>query len=237
MKNTELLYLCDTFLFVETATILETWENEFWTYILLDRTIFYPQGWGQPSDRGNMTSWENSFEVQKCMLDPNGVVYHYGAYTSWTFSVWENITLKINSEYRLSNAKNHSAWHFVDVAMNILGYDTSLKAGKGFHFPEGSYVEYTGELPEDIEIMKEKLSGQFQELSKKDIPITVRYDWLSELSAPTGKSPRWVEFEWYVGCGCGGTHVKSSSEIWEVTIRKMKYKKGVLRVSYEVRNL
>ena len=234
MKYTELIYLQDSYLFTETATILEVWNNEYWDYIILDRTIFYPQGWGQPSDRGSISLWENVFEVQKCLLDPSWIVHHYGKYTSWSLTIWDQVDLQIDQYYRISNARNHSAWHLVDVAMHILWYDSSLKAGKWFHFPEGSYVEYSWELPEDLEIMKEKLSETFEELSLKNIPIVVKYEWLWKLEAPTGKSPRWVEFDGYVGCGCGGTHVKSSSEIGRVSIRKMKYKKWLLKVSYEI---
>ncbi len=233
MKSTELLYLQDSYLFTESAEILEISENEFWKYIILDRTIFYPQWGWQPSDMWIITLWENSFKVHKCMLDSGWVVYHYGENTYWEFKIWDEVTLDIDKDYRITNSRNHSAGHLVDVAMDILWYDRFLKAWKWFHFPEGSYVEYSGEIPEDLEVMREKLSATFEELSERSIPINVKYEWLWELEAPTGKSPRWVEFEWYVWCGCGGTHVKNSSEIGRVSVRKMKYKKWVLKVSYE----
>ena len=35
----------------------------------------------------------------------------------------------------------HSAGHVLDVAMGLIGHP-SLKPTKGYHFPDGAYVEY-----------------------------------------------------------------------------------------------
>ena len=45
------LYLHDTYLFELSANIITHVQDDN-PYILLDRTIFYPQGGGQPSDQG-----------------------------------------------------------------------------------------------------------------------------------------------------------------------------------------
>ena len=42
---TELKYLEDTYLFKSKAKIICSWENELWEYIILDKTIFYPDGY------------------------------------------------------------------------------------------------------------------------------------------------------------------------------------------------
>ena len=52
--------------------------------------------------------------------------------------------------------------------------------------------------------------------------------------APPGKSARVVAFSGFEGCGCGGTHVKNTSEIGKVSIRKIKVKKGVTRIAYAI---
>ena len=50
--STRRLYFESTYLFESPATILEQAEDEKGSYVVLDQTIFYPQGGGQPSDRG-----------------------------------------------------------------------------------------------------------------------------------------------------------------------------------------
>ena len=229
---TELLYLRDTYLFEETASVLEISENEFWTYIILDRTIFYPQWGWQPSDTGTIktASWE--FQVTMCRLSPEWVVYHYWE-TTWSMQVWEKVYLHIDGEKRSLNARNHSAGHLLDIAMSEIGYN--LKPWKWFHFPQGCYVEYSWEFDnEQKEEFIVKLETEINKLINQSIPMIITYEWLDDVTAPTWKIPRYAYFEWYEWCGCWGTHVKNSSEIWRVTIRKVKYKKWVLRISYNV---
>ncbi len=228
---TELLYLRDTYLFKETASILEISENEFWTYIILDRTIFYPQWGWQPSDTWTIKtdSWE--FQVSMCKLSPEWVVYHYWE-TLWRMKAWDQVNLHIDQEKRVLNAKNHSAGHLLDIAITELWY-ASLEPWKWFHFPQGCYVEYSWEFDnEQKEEFIEKLETKINDLIQSSISMVIEYEGLNDMTAPTWKIPRYAYFQWYDGCGCGGTHVKNSSEIWGVRIRKVKYKKGVLKISY-----
>ena len=105
---TKLDYLENTYLFKGKAKIINTWENEFWKYIILDRTIFYPQGWGQPSDTGKITLWENTFDVDNVRLDENWIVFHYWKYNNDEyFTTPENniCGLEIDKETRINNAK------------------------------------------------------------------------------------------------------------------------------------
>ena len=76
-------------------------------------------------------------------------------------------------------------------------------------------------VKENIQISNYSLS--FEEAAQKNI-------W-----APAGKSARVVDFEGFEGCGCGGTHVLNSSEIGEISIRKIKVKKGVTRIAYALK--
>ncbi len=54
------------------------------------------------------------------------------------------------------------------------------------------------------------------------------------LNYTQGKSVQVVNFEGNEGCGCGGTYINSAKEIGRITIRKIKSKKGVTRVSYSL---
>ena len=231
---TQLLYLENTYFFNEQAQIIEVWNDNFGDYIILDRTIFYPQWWGQPSDTWKIRSWENTFQVTKCRLDEYGKVYHYGTCISWMLKIWNTTHLEIDQNNRILNARNHSAWHLLDVAMYELWYSDDLSPTKWYHFQDWAYVEYQWEFHEWAEIFIQKIEQKMKELTQQNIPIIVEYEWLWELEAPLWKTPRYVSFEGYKWCWCWGTHVKNSWEIREVSIRKVKYKKWILRVSYEI---
>ena len=53
---TKLIYLNDTYLSTLNATIINELNDANGLAIIVDRTIFYPQGGGQPSDVGFIKS-------------------------------------------------------------------------------------------------------------------------------------------------------------------------------------
>lgn len=234
--KTKLLYLEDTYLFTADATFLEVREHEKGVAVVLDKTIFYPQGGGQPSDTGYIRGAHGVFRVDFVGLDPEGVVWHVGMFKEGSFVPQEKVHLEIDQEKRVLHARIHSAGHLLDVALKSLG--TSLVPAKGYHFPQGPYVEYQGEVS-DAESLKVALEQKINELIAKDVPVKKVVFAEDEarargLHAPVGKSVRVVAFEGDEGCGCGGTHVISSKEIGLVTIRKISSKQGVTRIAYAV---
>ncbi len=233
---TLLTYLQDTYLFESSAQILGFWEDDIWRYIILDTTIFYPQWGWQPADTWEII-WDTFvLEVFQVKLQEDGVVYHYFLTHFWkdlSEFIGNTVSLKIDSIKRLTNAKNHSAWHLIDIAFSEL-WLSSLQAGKWYHFPNGCYVEYIWSFEEDIDIFQKSLEEAIQALTHRDIPIIIsetKKDWIT---VPIWKQARYVAFEWFSWCGCWWTHVTSSQEIWNISIRKVKYKNNVLRISYEV---
>ncbi len=234
---TKLLYLDNTYLFESEATFLETKENENRKAIILDQTIFYPQGGGQPADTGEITSENSTFKVTDTRLDENGTVWHFGEFQNQEFKPNEKVKLKIDKEKRILNARLHSAGHLIDCAVEKMRIE-NLKATKGFHFPEGPNVEYEGTLENPEEFIPE-LEKTVNELISQNLKLEKR-----ELSpeeakaqnvwAPPEKSARVVNFEGFSNCGCGGTHVNSTSEIGKIIIRKIKSRKGITKVAYSI---
>jgi Ser-tRNA(Ala) deacylase AlaX len=232
---TKLIYLSNSYLAKSNAIIIEERKDDLGLALILDQTIFYPQGGGQPSDTGIISGSNVFFNVDKVRLNENGEVLHYGEYEKGSFQSGL-VQTEINIERRIVNAKVHSAGHLLDCAVTALGI--KLIPTKGFHFPEGPYVEYDGILDNHNEWIS-PLEEKINELVNQNIKID-DYVLSSEEAAqkgvwaPPGKSARVVVFEGYEGCGCGGTHVSSSSEIGKMKIRKIKVKKGVTRIAYSI---
>lgn len=229
---TELQYLKDTYLFIGLWNVVDKWENEFGKYIILDQTIFYPQWGWQPSDTGIISTLSGIFQVEKVRLDEQGIVYHFGLMMSGDIRIGDIVSLQVDSERRIWNARNHSAGHLIDIAMKEI-WLSGLQAMKWYHFPEGSYVEYEWLISEKEEVIIDQLNNALKWLCDKKISMVVEYD-ISGVIAPNGKLPRSVHFEWFNGCGCGGTHVRNTGEIGTIHVKKMKNKGGAIRVSYEV---
>lgn len=232
---TELKYLEDTYLFEINATVIDVIQHDDNVDIILDQTIFYPQGGGQPADTGIIENKNNfQFSVISVKLDENGEVHHLGNFISQPFNKNDVVKLKINQQNRIKNAKLHSAGHLIDAAILKMGVEN--KPTKGFHFQEGSYVEYEGVFDNSEDFIS-KLENTVNDLVKQDLIVEIKEldaqeAQKKEVWAPAGKSARVVNFKGFPICGCGGTHVKSSAEIGTIKIKKIKSKKGKTRVSY-----
>lgn len=234
---TTLKYLSDTYLFESDATFIEIREHEKGLAVILDETIFYPQGGGQPADQGEIISPNAQFIVRDVRLDETGTVLHFGEFLHGEFQKGEKVHLKLNSERRILHAKLHSGGHLLDCAVTKLGIK-ELKPAKGYHFPDGPYVEYEGmlEYPEELLSILEKTAN---DLIAENIAIIKEELSCEEathrgIHAPPGKSARIVNLEGYEGCGCGGTHVNRSSEIGKINIRKIKSKGGKTSIAYSL---
>ncbi len=207
----------------------------------LESTIFYPQGGGQPYDTGTIEGNNSQFLVEETRFE-NGIVQHIGRYSEGNFSENEEVDLRVNPERRMLNSRLHSAGHLLDIAMSELGYN--YEPGRGYHFPEGSYVEYFGTIEPDIrEEVKEKLSATCNQLIQQGLPITsqlIEQDHLKEHCAfvpdyiPQDKVSRVVFIGNYPGCPCGGTHTKDLKDIGTLTVYKIKGKGDRTRVSYSL---
>lgn len=224
--STNLLYLHDTYLFESNASIINILAHENQTVLILDQTIFYPQGGGQPSDVGFITSVNGNFEVQKTIFE-QGQVWHLGQFIRGKFEIGEVVELKIDQQKRLLNSQNHTAGHLIDLAIEKLALP--LTPVKGYHFSEGAYVEYAGELA-SLDIA-DKLEQKVNEIIEQNPKISFE---LQESKHESGKPMRIMKVEGYKSCPCGGTHVKSTLEIGQIKIRKIKNNKGNIKISYQI---
>lgn len=234
---TKLNYLDNTYLFEAEAVFLEVRESEKGKAVILDETIFYPQGGGQPADKGEVLLESAVFVVNDVRLDETGVVWHFGDFKSGEFTKGDKVNLKVDKERRLLNARLHSAGHLLDCAVSQLCIE-NLKPIKGFHFPDGPYVEYDGVIENPTELIP-LLQKSIDDLVEKDLEFEKKYLSPGEAQAkgivtPVGKSARVVSLGGLSVCGCGGTHINKTSEVGKITIRKVKSSQGKTKISYSV---
>ncbi len=235
---TELLYMKDMNQLTCDAKVEEIIEENGKTAVILDQTVFYPQGGGQPYDTGVIKSAEKFFNVNEVRFI-DGLVKHFGTFESDEFSKGESVTCQVDAERRLLMSRLHSAGHILDMAVHTLGFE--WEPGKGYHFPDGPYVEYSGELAADkIDAIRDSIEQKANELINQDIATRIEFMPKEAMSAvcryvpeylPEGKPARVVFYGDY-GVPCGGTHVANLGEAKHMTIRKLKLEKGNIRVSY-----
>lgn len=236
--NTKLLYMENMQLLECNAYVEKVDHKDGKTIIYLDQTVFYPQGGGQPYDTGTITTPDASLTVEEVRYDA-GKVQHIGILDGQIMQ-GEDVECKVDAERRILNTRLHSGGHIVDMAVYELGYDWEPK--KGYHFPQGAYVEYAGSLAEDKETLVAKLNEKINDILARNIHTEIRFMPKEEMSQycrhvpdflPAGKPSRIVLYGSF-GVPWGGTHVAELNDIGKEYIRKVKAGGSTIRISYEV---
>jgi misacylated tRNA(Ala) deacylase len=195
--------------------------------IILDRTIFYPMGGGQPGDTG-IINWDTgSAIVLDTRYDDNGTIRHIVEEDITLPPPGEEVRAKIDWDRRYRHMRMHTALHLLG---SLLQYGVT----------GGNISAEKSRLDFDMEdtIDKEKVNKALKNLIEKNHPVSCRWISNEELNAQpdlvrtmsvqppkiTGKV-RLLEIENIDLQPCGGTHVKSTKEVGQVRIGKVE-KKG-----------
>lgn len=205
--------------------------------IELDRTIFYPEGGGQPTDQGDVTTDTGSIKISS-VRSQNGAIVHEGKMTG-TVEVGQAGTASIKWPRRHKYMRIHSAGHLLhDVLMSIR---PDLKAIRGKH-GDKAFLEYEGELdPTELENLQEKVN----EAVVADLPVRTwecSYDELAEMcktlppNLPKNKQLRVLQIGDFEPMPDGGVQVKSTAEIGRVVIHHITTEDGHTTIRYGVVN-
>jgi len=236
-----LAYLDDSYKFEDEAKVeaIQTCQDGR-TAVVMNRTIFYPQGGGQPADTGSISSADAQFAVSDVRM-VDGTVLHYGNFQQNAFNVGETVKTSISGERRMLNARLHSAGHLIDVAVGNMSL--TLKPTKAYHFPDGPYVEYEGNLEgSDTAQLVKMIEAEAQRLVSESQPITVVVTNAKNAEQLCGgELPSYVDRSKLIrvvtigenpGCPCAGTHLKELKDLGRLAISKIRTKAARVKVSY-----
>eukprot|EP00824_Muranothrix_gubernata_P004699 TRINITY_DN1602_c0_g1_i3.p1 TRINITY_DN1602_c0_g1~~TRINITY_DN1602_c0_g1_i3.p1 ORF type:complete len:379 (-),score=51.44 TRINITY_DN1602_c0_g1_i3:364-1371(-) len=148
------------------------------------------------------------------------------------------VHLHVDPDTRLRHARLHTAGHVLAHATHqcvegVLGT-------KGHHFPDGSYVEFSGVVPPEAgDIIQERINRLVAENAEVIVEVLRRADMVQRCAVlpdrlPEGDEFRVVSFGERSGSPCGGTHVQSLGELGRVVVGKIRTRKGKSKISYTV---
>jgi len=217
------LYTDDAYL-ASNDSIVESLENN---EVVLESTVFYPVGGGQPGDTGTL-SWENNqAEVINTYCDDTGSIRHVLSENSSLPEIGQTITAAIDWERRYLHMRMHTGLHLLG---SILQYGVT----------GGNISSVKSRLDFDMEetVDKEAVDAQLQQLIAEDHPISstwITQEILKEqpelVRTMSVKPPETNESIRLLKIGdidlqpCGGTHLRSTSEVGKIKIGKVE-KKG-----------
>ncbi|MFC7059129.1 alanyl-tRNA editing protein [Halovenus salina] len=210
--------------------------------VVLDETYFYPEGGGQPADRGTLAGQE----VVDVQHGENGVVHTLAEASDLT--VGETVTGNVDESFRTYCMRAHTASHVVYGAgrrmLDDLGYG-------GFDIsPEKVRVDFTTstEIDDEVLLELERLANQAvwesRSVTWERYPEAEALD-MERIAFNTkteeglgGDTVRVVTVggsePWDVAA-CGGTHVENTQEIGPITvIERSNPGEGMTRVEFAV---
>lgn len=220
---TKKVYMENSYLTTLRAKVLSNEKINGEYHLLLDKTIFYPDGvGGQPGDIGSI----NGIDVEKSVIDKKTEdIYHILKEDVGD----SDVTVKIDPDNRFKIMQNHSAQHLISACFMKLFKAQTLSV----HIDIDSiYIDI--ETDELNEKMIESVEDVANTLIFFDFPIKSYFPKEDEIKnikfrrTPTvHKNLRVVEIENFDIAACGGTHVASTGEIGIIKILNyIKYKKG-----------
>jgi Ser-tRNA(Ala) deacylase AlaX len=199
----------DPYLIELSVRVVEVGVESGRPWVVLDDTVLYPEGGGQPADEG-VLGGVRVLDVQSV----NGAIRHFLASPVSDGQV----ELQLDWERRFDHMQQHTAQHLLTaVAADRLGWET-----KAFHLgPETCDIEL------DTASITPAALGRLEADVASEIraarPVTVRRvrrDEMPSLPVRTRGLPeghegdvRLVEIEGIDLNTCGGTHLRSTSEI------------------------
>ena len=239
LPPTEQMYYADAYVKEFDAKVLKVVDGK---YVVLDRTYFYPEGGGQPSDQGFLMFGKVKAEVVHVQKVGRVIVHKIKGSVALKEDAVVRGVLDWGKRYTLMKA--HTATHLVNgAARRVLGEHVwQHGTQKGVESTRLDISHYRRLTPEEIH----KIETLANQAVLADMPVTTewmprskaesRYGFrLYQGGAVPGKDIRVVKTgDWDVEA-CAGTHLKRTGEIGFLKIvYTERIQDGVERLGYAV---
>ena len=195
--------------------------------IVLDRTVFYPMGGGQPGDKGTLRWHGGQLAIGDTHYGHGGSILHIAAGGSGLPAVGDTVQVTIDWDRRYRHMRMHTALHLLGA---VLRYGVT----------GGNIAADRSRLDFDMEdtVDKEAVTAAMQALVDENHPIRCRWITDEELEARpelvrtmSVKPPKGAGHVRLLEIGnvdlqpCGGTHLRETGEVGRVRVSKVE-KKG-----------
>ena len=207
------------------ATVVSVGEDG----IVLDKTVFYPTGGGQPGDSGTLTKADGTeIRITDTRKGEAGIVHVPEGEGEAPVAVGDVVTAALDWDRRYLHMRIHTAMHVLCSKVEGAVTGGQVGAGKGrldFDIP--------GERPD-----KEALTAELMAVVEADHPVSI--SWITDDELETNPDlVRTMSVKPPTGSGrvrmirigdavdyqpCGGTHLKSTGEIGAIAVGKIENK-------------
>lgn len=228
MPETERLYYTEPYSSEFSARVIDCLKVNGTTGIVLDRTAFYPEGGGQPSDRGEIDGI-----AVAAVQEIDGRVVHFLAVPD-RLRAGPVVQGRIDWPRRFDHMQQHAGQHILSAAFEkVLDADTV-----GFHLGE-EVVTIDLDRPSLGRDEVQAVEGLANRVIWENRPISARWMTGEDAAAlplrkapPRGEGIRIVEVQGFDYSPCGGTHPRAAGEIGLVLVRRWEKSRQNTRVEF-----
>ncbi|MBW6451299.1 MAG: alanine--tRNA ligase [DPANN group archaeon] len=237
IDKTDMLYYESPEKMEFSGKIIDIIDNK---WLVLDKTLFYPTGGGQPYDSGTLND-KKVINVEKVQ----DVVLHEVEDIK-SFSLNAQVVGVINAVRRKTLAQMHSATHILGASAKLVLGDHVWQGGankgiKKSRLDITHYKKISAEELKQIEdtankIIYEAIPIKTQFMSRQDAEEKHGFR-IYQGGAPPGKIIRIVEVGKYDAEACGGIHCTNTKDIGKIKILgTKKIQDGIVRIEFVAGN-
>jgi misacylated tRNA(Ala) deacylase len=189
--------------------------------VVLDRTLFYPAGGGQPTDRGSITGPDRvALPIVDVVKSGASVLHRFDRKARPALALGDAVHGAIDWDRRYGHMRLHTAQHLLSA---VVFQRTGLKTRRATFAAGAGSIDVVGpwpaaETPESLQSAFETFLAPPREVRIRFLP---RAEWEANPSARAGLVPlppavdpvRVIEIDGVDTCPCGGTHLASTGEV------------------------
>ncbi len=223
--------------------------------LVLDRTIFFPEGGGQPSDLGCITGEFGKLEL-KYVFEKDGIIYHQFRTDSQVAPVpallsrekiaGASVLCELDWDRRFCNMQRHCGEHILSAVF----YELYGGVNRGFHMGEDYMTidisfEEKPEFRQMTDEMFFKAEWESNRMVWDDLPVSTRYfERKEEAEGLPMRKALAIEKDIVLVCvgdesnaagcvACCGTHPRRTGEVGLIKLYRWDNYKGMARITFD----
>ncbi len=216
------------------AVVLDFFDG----YAVLDQTLFYPEGGGQPADTGTLVSAESMVRADGVVKVGEVILHHVGG---GVLQRGDRVKGMVDEERRWSLMRHHTATHILlHAAKEVLGAHIhqagAQKGSESSRVDLRHFKHITADELRRIEIAANRMimAGQPVEITVEDrTKAEQKYGFsLYQGGVPPGRTIRIVKVAGDVEA-CAGTHCRNTGEVGVIKIIRVEHiQDGIERIEF-----
>jgi alanyl-tRNA synthetase len=216
------------------AVVLDFFDG----HAVMDQTLFFPEGGGQPSDTGTLVSADSMVRVESVMKIGEVVLHHI---SGGILKRGDRVKGMVDEERRWSLMRHHTATHILlHAAKEVLGAHIHQAGAQKGHESSRLDIRHFKHITPD-ELRRIEIAANRMILTSQPVEITIEdrthaeqtYGFiLYQGGVPPGREIRVVKVAGDIEA-CAGTHCRNTGEVGVIKVIRIEHiQDGIERIEF-----